>query len=124
MVDARADGGRSLGPRACAPSIGAVGDAYSPRTVRSRIHTDKETFTMRIPHGLLSTDALHGVIEAFITREGTDYGMQDVPLATKVSPGTVPTRRGNRRHRLRPGHRQLHDTGQNHAIITVTCVRN
>ena len=40
---------------------------------------------MRIPHGLLSTDALHGVIEAFITRERTDYGMQDVPLATKVS---------------------------------------
>ena len=40
---------------------------------------------MRIPHGLLSTDALRGVIEAFITREGTDYGMQDVPLATKVS---------------------------------------
>ena len=40
---------------------------------------------MRIPHGLLSPDALRGVIEAFITREGTDYGMQDVPLATKVS---------------------------------------
>ena len=40
---------------------------------------------MRIPHGLLSTDALRGVIEAFMTREGTDYGMQDVPLATKVS---------------------------------------
>jgi len=40
---------------------------------------------MRIPHSFLSTDALRGVIEAFITREGTDYGMQDVPLATKVS---------------------------------------
>ena len=40
---------------------------------------------MRIPHGFLSTDALRGVIEAFMTREGTDYGMQDVPLATKVS---------------------------------------
>ena len=39
---------------------------------------------MIIPHRLLSTDALRGVLEAFITREGTDYGIQDVPLATKV----------------------------------------
>ena len=40
---------------------------------------------MIIPHGLRSPDALRGVIDACITREGTDYGMQDVPLATKVS---------------------------------------
>jgi uncharacterized protein YheU (UPF0270 family) len=39
---------------------------------------------MRIPHRRLSPEALHGVIEAFVTREGTDYGLQDVPLATKV----------------------------------------
>ena len=39
---------------------------------------------MIIPHRLLSPDALRGVIEAFVTREGTDYGIQDVPLATKV----------------------------------------
>jgi uncharacterized protein YheU (UPF0270 family) len=39
---------------------------------------------MIIPHHLLSPDALHGVIEAFVTREGTDYGAQDVPLATKI----------------------------------------
>ena len=39
---------------------------------------------MIIPHRLLSADALRGVLEAFVTREGTDYGMQDVPLATKV----------------------------------------
>ena len=29
-------------------------------------------------------EALQGVIEAFVTREGTDYGIQDVSLATKV----------------------------------------
>ena len=40
---------------------------------------------MRIPHGMLSPDALRGVIEAFVTREGTDYGLHDVPLATKVA---------------------------------------
>ena len=39
---------------------------------------------MIIPHHLLSPDALRGVIEAFVTREGTDYGAQEVPLATKV----------------------------------------
>jgi uncharacterized protein YheU (UPF0270 family) len=40
---------------------------------------------MIIPHRLLSADALRGVIEAFITQEGTDYGMHEVPLATKVA---------------------------------------
>ena len=39
---------------------------------------------MIIPHRLLSPDALRGLIEAFVTREGTDYGAQDVPLAMKV----------------------------------------
>ena len=39
---------------------------------------------MMIPHRLLSSEALRGVIEAFITREGTDYGLHEVPLATKV----------------------------------------
>ena len=40
---------------------------------------------MMIPHRMLSPEALHGVIEAFITREGTDYGLHEVPLATKVA---------------------------------------
>jgi uncharacterized protein YheU (UPF0270 family) len=39
---------------------------------------------MLIPHRMLSPEALRGVIEAFITREGTDYGLHEVPLATKV----------------------------------------
>jgi hypothetical protein len=39
---------------------------------------------MIIPHRLLSPDTLRGLIEAFVTREGTDYGAWDVPLATKV----------------------------------------
>ena len=39
---------------------------------------------MIIPHHLLSPDALRGVIEAFVTREGTDYGTHEVSLATKV----------------------------------------
>ena len=49
---------------------------------------------MIIPHRMLSPDALCGVIEAFITREGTDYGLHEVPLATKV---------GQVRHQLDAG---------------------
>ena len=37
-----------------------------------------------VPHTQLSPDALTGVIEAFILREGTDYGEREVPLETKV----------------------------------------
>jgi uncharacterized protein YheU (UPF0270 family) len=29
---------------------------------------------MIIPHQMLSPEALHGIIEAFVTREGTDDG--------------------------------------------------
>jgi uncharacterized protein len=39
---------------------------------------------MIIPHHLLSPEALRGVIEVFVTRDGTDYGAQDVSLAMKV----------------------------------------
>ena len=39
---------------------------------------------MMIPHRMLSTEALRGVLEAFVIREGTDYGVQEVSLETKV----------------------------------------
>ena len=38
-----------------------------------------------VPHGELSPDALRGVIEAFVLREGTDYGERDVPHEAKVA---------------------------------------
>jgi uncharacterized protein YheU (UPF0270 family) len=37
-----------------------------------------------IPYKELSVDALQGLIEEFITREGTDYGADEVNLDTKV----------------------------------------
>ena len=36
-----------------------------------------------IPHTALSSDALLGVIDTFVLREGTDYGHQDIPLEVK-----------------------------------------
>ena len=37
-----------------------------------------------VPHAELSADALNGVIESFVLREGTDYGERDVSFETKV----------------------------------------
>lgn len=39
---------------------------------------------MIIPYEQLSSDALQGLIEEFITREGTDYGVEEISLGTKV----------------------------------------
>jgi hypothetical protein len=39
---------------------------------------------MIIPADQISDDALIGLIEEFITREGTDYGHIELSLATKV----------------------------------------
>lgn len=40
---------------------------------------------MIIPWDSLSNEALQGVVEDFVTREGTEYGAREVELATKVS---------------------------------------
>jgi uncharacterized protein YheU (UPF0270 family) len=39
---------------------------------------------VEVPHAELSPDALRGVVEAFVLREGTDYGARDVAHETKV----------------------------------------
>lgn len=39
---------------------------------------------MIISYEQLSSDALQGLIEEFITREGTDYGVEELSLNSKV----------------------------------------
>jgi len=39
---------------------------------------------MIIPHNQISPEALQGLIEEYITRDGTDYGVQEFSLAQKV----------------------------------------
>jgi len=39
---------------------------------------------LKIPYDQLTSEALHGVIEEFVTRDGTDYGAIEVPLKTKI----------------------------------------
>lgn len=38
---------------------------------------------IEVPKDVLSPDALHGIIESFILREGTDYGREEVGFGTK-----------------------------------------
>ena len=38
-----------------------------------------------IPHRELSAEALRGVLESFVLREGTDYGAREVSLDQKVA---------------------------------------
>jgi uncharacterized protein len=40
---------------------------------------------IKIPYDQLSPKALQGIIEEFVTRNGTDYGEVEVPLETKIS---------------------------------------
>ena len=40
---------------------------------------------VKIPHDQLSEEALKGVIEEFVTRNGTDYGEAEIPLETKIA---------------------------------------
>lgn len=40
---------------------------------------------VEIPWESLSGDALQGVIEEYVTREGTEYGLHEIPLERKVA---------------------------------------
>jgi len=50
-----------------------------------------------VPHTELSQEALRGVIESFVLREGTDYGERDVSHEDKVAEVTRQLERGEAR---------------------------
>jgi uncharacterized protein YheU (UPF0270 family) len=50
--------------------------------------------SLRIPYDELSPDALRGVVESFVLREGTDYGAREFSLEEKVSQVMDQLRRG------------------------------
>lgn len=39
---------------------------------------------MEIPHTALSPEALQAIIEEFVSREGTEYGVREVAMTAKV----------------------------------------
>ena len=52
---------------------------------------------VEIPYAELSAEALRGVVESFVLREGTDYGPTEVPFDTKVGQVLQQLRRGEAR---------------------------
>jgi uncharacterized protein YheU (UPF0270 family) len=50
---------------------------------------------MQIPIQSLSPDTLRRVIEEFVTREGTDYGVSSADLSSKVEQVLLQLRRGH-----------------------------
>lgn len=50
-----------------------------------------------IPHAELSAEALRGVIESFVLREGTDYGEREHSLEQKVAQVHAQLERGQAR---------------------------
>jgi uncharacterized protein YheU (UPF0270 family) len=45
---------------------------------------NRQTGGLIIPFNELSPEALQGVIQEFVTRDGTDYGESEIPLGKKV----------------------------------------
>lgn len=58
-------------------------------------HPDEEDLTpVAVPYSELSPEALQGVIEAFVLREGTEYGEREFTLAEKRSHVMLQLERG------------------------------
>jgi uncharacterized protein len=56
-----------------------------------------------IPYAELSEDALRGVLESFVLREGTEYGERDVSLDQKVAQVARQLQRGEAQIVFDPG---------------------
>jgi uncharacterized protein len=52
---------------------------------------------LEIPHTALSPEALHGLVESFVLREGTDYGEREFTHAQKVAQVITQLERGEAR---------------------------
>jgi uncharacterized protein YheU (UPF0270 family) len=46
---------------------------------------DEDLTPVAVPHTELSPDALRGVVESFVLREGTEYGEREFTLEEKLS---------------------------------------
>ena len=58
---------------------------------------DEPVEPVEVPHTLLSVEALRGVVEAFVLREGTDYGAHEFTHEQKVQQVLDGLRRGESR---------------------------
>jgi len=58
---------------------------------------EQPTEPVVIPHTALSREALRGVVESFVLREGTDYGEREFSLDQKVAHVLLQLERGEAR---------------------------
>ena len=58
---------------------------------------------MSVPYTELSGDALRGVIESFVLREGTDYGHREMSLESKIADVVRQLERGEAQVVFDPG---------------------
>lgn len=58
---------------------------------------DEQPELVDVPMAQLAPDTLQAVVESFVLREGTDYGVQELPLATKVAQVIKQLQRGEAR---------------------------
>ena len=54
----------------------------------------EETASVRVAPDDLAPDTLRAVVESFVLREGTDYGLHETPLETKTAQVLLQLRRG------------------------------
>ena len=69
---------------------------------------DKPEDPIAIPYTELSADALRGVVESFVLREGTDYGAQEFSLEQKVAHVIAQIERGEAQVLFDPDSESVH----------------
>jgi uncharacterized protein YheU (UPF0270 family) len=65
-----------------------------PRVVRFDPDGQEIQPPVRIPHQELSPEALRGVVESFVLREGTDYGAREFTVEEKMAQVMAQIERG------------------------------
>ena len=60
-------------------------DEHYKANSKSGVETPNPAPPVEVPPGLLSEAALRAVLESYILREGTDYGVNELSMETKVA---------------------------------------
>ncbi len=68
---------------------------------------------VEVPYTELSAEALHGLMQEFVTRDGTDYGVKERPLASKLAQLRTLLERGEARVVFDP------ETGTANIVVAV-----
>ncbi len=69
-------------------------DEHEPTIDLEREHGDEEITPIRVAPDALEPDTLRAVIETFVLREGTDYGLHEASLEDKVAQVLKQVQRG------------------------------